>query len=412
MNKGFTRIIALLLFLACLVIITRSTSAMLIYYDDPQYSFQLLRTMGAAVGQAADIGECLKTAYLVEAGDDEGWYREWHKTAQQMDTAGAYLRACNYYRNSDFFLREDPANDPRVINSWKKSKEMFLKYADQQKDFIIKEVKIPFEDTTLPGYLCLIDDSGQKRPMVIIHSGFDGTKEELYYSNALPALKRGYNCLLFEGPGQGEVIRVQKIPFRYNWETVVTPVVDYALEYPEVDPDRIALMGISFGGYLAPRAVAFEKRIKVCIANGGVYDFHENFVKNFPPDFEKQLDDPQAAKEIDKAIYDEMKKNPNLRWVFNNGMWTFGAKTPSELIRKTRPYRMEDVAKNITCTMLIVDSEDDKDMPGQAKKLYDALGCPKEYLLFTKEEGAEEHCQMGAGLISSERIYNWLSAKL
>ncbi|MBU0574050.1 MAG: alpha/beta fold hydrolase [Candidatus Margulisbacteria bacterium] len=385
---------------------------MLIYYEDPQYSFQLLRTMGAAVGQAADIGECLKTAYRVEAGDDEGWYREWNKTAQQMDTAGAYLRACNYYRNSDFFLREDPANDPRVINSWKKSKEMFLKYADQQKDFIIKEVKIPFEDTTLPGYLCLIDDSGQKRPMVIIHSGFDGTKEELYYSNALPALKRGYNCLLFEGPGQGEVIRVQKIPFRYNWETVVTPVVDYALEYPEVDPDRIALMGISFGGYLAPRAVAFEKRIKVCIANGGVYDFHENFVKNFPPDFEKQLDDPQAAKEIDKAIYDEMKKNPNLRWVFNNGMWTFGAKTPSELIRKTRPYRMEDVAKNITCTMLIVDSEDDKDMPGQAKKLYDALGCPKEYLLFTKEEGAEEHCQMGAGLISSERIYNWLSAKL
>ncbi|MFH2033135.1 MAG: alpha/beta fold hydrolase [Candidatus Margulisiibacteriota bacterium] len=385
---------------------------MLIYYDDPQYSFQLLRTMGAAVGQAADIGECLKTAYLVKAGDDGGWYNEWHKTAQQMETAGAYLRACNYYRNSDFFLREDPANDPRVINSWKKSKEMFLKYADQQKDFIIKEVKIPFEDTTLPGYLCLIDDSGQKRPMVIIHSGFDGTKEELYYSNALPALKRGYNCLLFEGPGQGEVIRVQKIPFRYNWETVVTPVVDYALEYPEVDPDRIALMGISFGGYLAPRAVAFEKRIKVCIANGGVYDFHENFVKNFPPDFEKQLDDPQAAKEIDKAIYDEMKKNPNLRWVFNNGMWTFGAKTPSELIRKTRPYRMEDVAKNITCTMLIVDSEDDKDMPGQAKKLYDALGCPKEYLLFTKEEGAEEHCQMGAGLISSERIYNWLSAKL
>ncbi|MFH1617047.1 MAG: alpha/beta fold hydrolase [Candidatus Margulisiibacteriota bacterium] len=402
----------LLLLTVLLAFLSVSAKAMLIYYEDPQYSFQLLRTMGAAVGQAADIGECLKTAYRVEAGDDEGWYREWNKTAQQMDTAGAYLRACNYYRNSDFFLREDPANDPRVINSWKKSKEMFLKYADQQKDFIIKEVKIPFEDTTLPGYLCLIDDSGQKRPMVIIHSGFDGTKEELYYSNALPALKRGYNCLLFEGPGQGEVIRVQKIPFRYNWETVVTPVVDYALEYPEVDPDRIALMGISFGGYLAPRAVAFEKRIKVCIANGGVYDFHENFVKNFPPDFEKQLDDPQAAKEIDKAIYDEMKKNPNLRWVFNNGMWTFGAKTPSELIRKTRPYRMEDVAKNITCTMLIVDSEDDKDMPGQAKKLYDALGCPKEYLLFTKEEGAEEHCQMGAGLISSERIYNWLSAKL
>ena len=79
---------------------------------------------------------------------------------------------------------------------------------------------------------------------------------------AAPALERGYNCLTFEGPGQGGVIRKQKIPFRHDWERVVTPVVDYALTRSEViDPTCIALMGISMGGYLAARAAAFEHRI-------------------------------------------------------------------------------------------------------------------------------------------------------
>ena len=96
------------------------------------------------------------------------------------------------------------------------------------------------------------------RPTLIVHGGFDSTLEELYTSTAAPALERGYNCLTFEGPGQGGVIRKQKIPFRHDWERVVTPVVDYALTRSEViDPTCIALMGISMGGYLAARAVCF-----------------------------------------------------------------------------------------------------------------------------------------------------------
>ena len=102
-----------------------------------------------------------------------------------------------------------------------------------------------------------------------MHSGFDGTAEELYYNRAVFAIKRGYHCLLFEGPGQGGVIRELNIPFRPNWETVVTPVVDFALKRKEVDPDAIALMGISFGGYLAPRAVAFEHRIRLVSQTAG-----------------------------------------------------------------------------------------------------------------------------------------------
>jgi len=392
------------------------------YFKDQQYSFQALRALGAAAGGGADAGEVLITLGRIREGDDESWYAAWRKTAEAREQAGdgflargrkvsarqEYLRASNYYRTAEFFLRGNPA-DPRIVATWRKGREMFLKFA-RLADQPIRPVEIPFEGTTLPGYLALVDNSGKKRPLLIIQTGFDGTAEELYYSNAVFALRRGYNVLLFEGPGQGRVIREQKIPFRPNWETVVTPVVDFALKRREVERDNIALMGISFGGYLVPRAAAFEHRLKACIANGGVYDMHRVVMKR--PGMEQALDDPQASAEIDSEIYKMMETDPALRWAFGNGMFTFDAKSPTDWMRKTRPYTMKDVAGNIRCDMLVVDSEDDKDMPGQARQLYDTLKGPREFMLFTREEGAGEHCQIGAALLSNARILDWLDGKM
>ena len=389
-------------------------------FENEQYSFEALRAMSQASVGGADIGECLSTIYRIKDGDDESWYSEWLSTAQRVEKSAqgfldqgdeisakeCYLRASNYYRSAEFFLHANP-QDPRIVETWGKSRDCFLE-AVALSDGLIEAVEIPFEGTTLPGYFCLVDKSKSLRPLLLIQTGFDGTGEELYIQIATAALKRGFNCLIFEGPGQGRVIREQHIPFRPNWETVVTPVVDFALERPEVDPGKIALMGISFGGYFAPRAVAFEHRIKICIANGGIYDFHATAIQNSPPDFEQMLDDKEAAEEIDKQIYQIMKTNPSLRWTFSNGMFTFAAKSPSDWMRMTRPYNMRDCADKIECHMLVVDSENDKSLPGQARQLYDALNCPKEFMLFTGEEGAGEHCQVGGYMISNERILNWL----
>ncbi len=161
---------------------------------------------------------------------------EWLATADQRKKAAdnflaaghrysafrEYLKAANYYRAAEFFLHKNP-DDPRIVSTWRKSRDSFLKASQLARSPIIP-VEIPFEGTTLPGYYCLVDREKVKRPLLIIQTGFDGTAEELYYSVAVFALERGYNCLIFEGPGQGRVIREQKIPFRPNWETVVTPL--------------------------------------------------------------------------------------------------------------------------------------------------------------------------------------------
>ena len=130
-------------------------------------------------------------------------------------------------------------------------------------------------------------------------------------------------------------------------------------------------MGISFGGYFAPRAAAFEKRIKACIANGGVYDFH--LAARLTPEDENISIRQKARKRLTRLVYDKMKTDPSFRWSMGNGMFTFHAKSPSEWLKDDRDsYTMKDVAEKITCPVLIVDSEEDKDMPGQAKKLYEA----------------------------------------
>ncbi len=416
--------ILVILYLFILLIFSQSLIALNIVFEDYQYSFQLLRTIGYSCTGGADIGECLSTAYKIKEADNESWYKEWIYTAKQLEKTAdkfrknghnvsareTYFRASNYYRTAPFFLNKIPL-DERIVTSLRKSRECFQKGAELFQH-PISFVKIPFEETTLPAYLLLVDDSPTKRPLLIVHSGFDGTAEELYFEIGKLAVERGYNCLLFEGPGQGAVVYEQHIPFRPDWESVVTPVVDYVLTLPQVDPERIGLMGISFGGYFAPRAAAYEHRLKICVANGGIYDFYENMIKKFPPNTEKVLDDPEASMEFDKEVAEIVKQNVEIDFFFSNGMYTFGAKIPSDMLRMLKPYNMRAIADKIQCTMLVVDSEADHDLQGQAKELYDALKCPKEYMLFTTEEAAEEHCQMGAVMISGERILNWLDEHL
>ncbi len=394
---------------------------MKIVFQDPTFSLQLLRTIGETYYKGADIGECLSTAYRIKEGDFESWHTEWLKTANRVHkyadeslAAGhkisareAYLRASNYYRVAEFLLI-DP-EDPRIENTWGKNKECFSK-ASGLFSPSFEPVEIPYEGTALPGYFYKVDNDNSKspRPTLIAHGGFDSTLEELYTSAAAPALERGYNCLTFEGPGQGGVIRKQKIPFRYDWEKVVTPVVDYALTKPkDVDPKRLALMGISMGGYLAARAAAFEHRIAACILYNGVFDGYDAFASSFPKSLLTAIENGNT--EVVNTVLDILSESdPNIRFNMKHGMWTSGVNTPFELIQKSKNYTIKDIAQNIKCPTLVLEAEKDDSFPGQPKKVFDALTCPKKYVLFTTEEGAEEHCQCGAPALSNQRIFDWL----
>ncbi|MFH1836846.1 MAG: alpha/beta fold hydrolase [Candidatus Omnitrophota bacterium] len=386
-------------------------------FKDKSFIFEFIRAIGYSCTGGADIGECISTARSIRDGDIQSWYDEWLKTgdrlydlAEKMERSGdvissreAYFRASNYYRAAGFYMcsKTDMA---KSLKSWGKSRESFKKAIRTLPD--IESVSIPYEKTVLPGYFIKAENTGKQLPLLIVHTGFDGTGEELYFEVGKACKERGYNCLIFEGPGQGEVIRQQKLPYRYDWEKVVEPVIDYALTRSDVDSNNIALMGISMGGYLAPRAAAFEPRLRACIANGGVFSISENMLKSFPKEVSELLNkDPEK---FNSVMEDQMKEDITTKWFFENGMWTFQAKSPADLMQKLKKYTLKDVVKQIKCDMLVIDAEDDMFFKDQPRELYDALDCPKDYILFTGEQTAQAHCQMGAIAISNEVIFNWL----
>jgi alpha-beta hydrolase superfamily lysophospholipase len=392
-----------------------------IHFDDPQYDFELQRTIGYTLAGGADINECLFTAGRIQAGNDESWYTAWRATGDRIYAIGekclagghrvsareAFLRASNYFRTAEFFLHSNP-HDPRILKTWGLSRKAFRRAAALM-DHPVEIIKIPYAGTALPGYFCRPDASTKPRKTLIVHTGFDGTGEELYLEVAFFALARGYNVLIFEGPGQGGALREQHLYFRPDWEKVVTPVVDYALTRPEIDPQRLTLWGISMGGYLAPRGAAFEPRLAALIANTGLYDLAEGQSQGKKPGDrltrEELLKNPDK---INQEMYRLMQANPLMRWLINQGMFAFGKKTPAEFLLAQRDYHLRGVAPRIKCPTLVIDNEGDLFSHGQARQLFEALTCPKTFMLFTRGDMASSHCQMGALAISNQRILDWL----
>jgi esterase/lipase len=399
-------------------------------FNDDGFSFRLLCAIGRTPYGGADIGECLSTAYRIKDGDFESWYDEWLKTARRLEEIGnqslenghiisakeAYLRASNYYTEAEFFLHINPSDD-RIIQTYTKAVETFRK-ASNYFSHGFEAIEVPYFDnsknrnskTTLPGYLYTVDNKEIQRPILIIVTGFDGIQESLYFSNVLAALSRGYNCLTIEGPGQGRVIRKQKLPFRPDWENVVTPFIDFLLTNKSnvVDIQHIAIMGISMGGYFAPRVAAYDTRISACIANDGVVDFSKSFTQYLPLIMLKALE--EGNKELVNAIIEVITSfSPHATWGYTHGMWVLGAKTPFDLIKKSYSYSLnkEDIHR-IKCPTLVLEAEEDMYYKGQAKTLYDELTCQKEYILFTKEEGAEIHCHAASLYLLNQRIFDWL----
>jgi dienelactone hydrolase len=393
---------------------------MKIMFQDRTFSFELLRMLSEAVYGGSDINECLLTASRITEGDVESWHREWNATAERIhqiadsclarghrvSARDAYLRASNYYRSAEFFMHmEIGQTDPRALPTYQKSVHCF-RQAMPLLSFPCEEVAIPYEGTVLPGYFYRVDDSATPRPTLILHGGYDSTGEELYFGTVPAALQRGYNCLTFEGPGQGSVIRLQHLPFRPDWEQVVTPVVSYLLTRPEVDPNRIVLEGRSLGGYLAPRAAAFEHRLAACVAVDGLYAFAAS------REFLGQDKPVSSDEELNALLEREISRNMGLRWAISQGMWAMQATSLLDCMQKMQQYTMEGVAKQVTCPTLVCDAEKDHFFAGQPKKLYDALTCPKTYLLFTASDAAEEHCHAGATLLQCQRIFDWLDETL
>jgi alpha-beta hydrolase superfamily lysophospholipase len=399
-----------------------------LFPTDVQFWFETQRAFGAAEYGGALFGEVLAAALRIAQGDYDSWYEAYNGFADRIAKEAAeqlsrghrvsardsFLRATTYYQASEFFLHGDP-KDPRIARAYRLSTDCY-KQSAKLHDPAIEPVEIPYEKTTLPGYFHHADKTSAPRPTLIMHTGFDGSAEEMHVSGARAAVERGYNVIAFDGPGQYGPLHREGLVFRPDWEKVVTPVVDFALKQPSVDPKRIALMGISLGGVLAPRAAAFEKRLAALIANDGVYDFSAAFRSTVPSEkwepFVQALK-AESAPQVDQLLEELARKSPTVRWSQAHGMWSSGTASPRAFMAKALDYNLRDgVAEKIGCPTLVCEAEDDLFFKGQPEALYDHLTCRKALVRFTSDEGAGQHCQVGASRLAFARMFDWLDETL
>jgi pimeloyl-ACP methyl ester carboxylesterase len=380
-------------------------------FENEEFDFQMVRGLGAACMGGATLGECLVTAGRISDGDVLSWVAEWAATASRVEkrageferrgvkgaSRDAYLRASMYWRAAEYY---GFFSEPARREHWESSVRCFRKAAGLM-GYPWEVLEIPFQDVKLPGYFFSPGGGERPRPTLMLLSGFDGTMEEMFLGVGPYALEEGYNIMMFEGPGQAAMCHLYPDrPFMPDFEKPVSAAVDYALSRPDVDPERLALLGVSLGGYFAARAVVHDRRVKACILNSPIVDMYPYFagsaLKNLV--------------ELPEADYESaMQAVPIIRWVVETFGRRFGAGTVPAMFEKMKAFSIVGREGEITCaTLSLVGEGEGEEAQRQTAAFYEGVSGPKAKHVFTAEEGADAHCQVGNQPLAGGVILAWL----
>lgn len=376
----------------------------------------------------ADFGEIESIAAAVGDGDDDAFHLAWTDAAERLHAEASAARASGheataqalYLKAACFFGKSWHVHfgwpvDARVVEGSRRQIAAFNDALALGPEPSTPH-RIPFEQASMLAYVIPAQGrANERRPLLILTNGYDATITDAYFASAVAASRRGYHCLIFDGPGQGTTLIEHGMTLRPDWETVVSAVVDFALTLPQVDADRIALAGWSLGGYLAPRAASGEPRLAACIADPGLPSVAEGF-RDYVIKLGATPEEAADLGALPDRVVDQLEQvvmaDRKLRWsVVQRGFWVNGAHTLRAYLASVEPFTMAGRFELIQCPTLVTVAENDHLAAG-APVFFDALRCPKTLLRFTAREGAGAHCEMGNRSLLNNRVLDWLDGVL
>jgi dienelactone hydrolase len=346
------------------------------------------RPLREAAARGSDAG----TADLMRAWS--GLTGQLVAQAEQAEAAGRtrsagqlYARAANYLCQAE---RMQSAKTPGRLDTYRRVLDLQAR-AIARKDPRITRVEVPYDGTALPAYFSqapAADDGAA--PVMIMWNGLDSTKEHMYASGHWAELAdRGISCLMVDCPGSGEALRLQGLTARVDTEAWAGACVDYLLTRSDVDPAAIGLAGWSLGGYYAPRAAAFEKRLALVVAWGANHDWGAVQRRRLQREGERPV--PHYWEHV---------------------LWVWGHDDLQEFIEFADQVNLDGVAEQITVPFLIAHGAGDRQIPLEyAHRSYDqAVASPKRELrVFTVEEGGAEHIGLDHLPHVSAYIADWVA---
>jgi len=309
---------------------------------------------------------------------------EAEKAGHTRTAAQLYARATNYLCQAERMLSNA---DPHRIPTYRRV------LALQQKAFDawVTRVTIPYEGTTLPAYFSRAPAADHRpAPVIVLVNGLDSTKEHQYSSGHWAELAaRGISCLMLDQPGSGEALRLQGLTARADTEAWAAAAVDWLETRADVDTSRIGIVGWSLGGYYAPRAAAFEKRLALCVAWGANHNWGA----------------------VQRRRLDREGERPVPHY-WEHVLWVWGHTDLPEFIAFADTVHLDGIVEKITVPFLVAHGADDRQIPVEyAHRSYrQAVNSPKRELrVFTPEEGGAEHIGLDHLPHVSTFIADWVA---
>jgi hypothetical protein len=330
-----------------------------------------------------------------------------------------YLRAAQYYNQALFWVlaTSTPSAEAEVFTV----KNDAWAHAAKRMDPVWEPLAVRYRGFDLPAWFLRAPGASGRRPTLVMNNGSDGQTVDMLAQGGAAALARGWNVVVFEGPGQGRMLFERKVPFTPDWHEVVSSVVDATVKRGDVDTKRLALIGVSFGGLLVMRAVAFEHRFAAVVSDPGSVDTFRAFPESLQEiaaggtkDEVNGVWDQFVVPGVDPAQAFSLKKRLE---IFSTAALeeARAGKVPSDwydLSRRIQAFTLGDLAPKVATPTLVVDYDLETFYPGQPQELYDALPGKKDYAKFTVEEGAQYHDAPIGSQWHGEVVMDWLERRV
>lgn len=390
---------------------------------DAGFDFEARCALGRAATGVGDVGLVLATLDRIGTGGPQAWFDGWSATARHLQAradaaASAGHRATAAWANlaaADYFCVAlgalDGLGDSSVLApTFAASERCWQSWIEAAAGAHVR-LDVPYEGTTLPGWLLRPDASGARRTTLIITNGSDGSRPALIANGAAEALSRGWNVFVYDGPGQQSMLFERGVPFRPDWEAVLTPVVDALVARDDVDPDALVGYGISQAGYWLPRALAFEHRLVAAVADPGVMDVSTSWLGHLPAPLVGLL--RSGDKDTFNGYLAQMSGDPDTERTFASRARPYGlAQDPFDVFTEVMAYNLSGVVGQIRTPLLLTSPADEQFWPGQSRELLDALPGVKHLLEFTADQGANWHCQPLGRQLTNRAMLDWLAEQL
>jgi pimeloyl-ACP methyl ester carboxylesterase len=423
-------------------------------FTSDTFNDQALFALGAASSQSAEVGEVLRIAQTINArtGDPAepgvdvfDAYCDVFSThgaeiarlavssgvAHSVTTRNRLMRASTYAAQELFFVlgsaqgsREEQVFD-KAQSRWLRSVALFDPSAEHA------EVGSPFGP--IPVHFFPSPSGSGRRPTVIISEGSDGQNVETMQFGVTAALARGYNVVLFEGPGQMTPLFKHNVMFTADWNRVVAPVL--AWTRGRADVGKVALIGISFGGMLCSRAAARLKGLDAVVLEPAAHDFTTMWGDQKSMALVKETyRAPTAEKEgarrgLNAGFLEAWPSFPRVEQftIYKRGS-IFDRKVQREaragrplsdyygLLESMLPFRFSRDFRQITIPTLVLANEGDPFFGSQPEKAYALLeSVPRSHkalVHLTARKGASLHDQPVGPQVAEEAVFDWLDGQL